>query len=86
MALGDSAVEVRRMLPGELPDTDRLDEIRHWHAVYTELWEGCLDICEGLAPADRELVLSRAQRFKAGLDHWTLRRRDHVLSREPSAV
>jgi hypothetical protein len=85
MALGDVAVEARRLLPGELPGTDNPDEIRHWHAVYAELWEGCLEICDGLAPAEKELMLSRARRFKAGLEYWT-QRRDQTLSRKASAV
>lgn len=86
MALGQEAVDCRRLLPGEAPESESLEEIKHWYAVYIELWQGCLEIAQGLPPSEKELVLSRAQRFKAGRDFWTQRRREYFLSREASQV
>jgi hypothetical protein len=71
MALGDVAVEARRLLPGEVPGSDNPDEIRHWHAVYTELWEGCLEICDGLDPPRRSSCCPVLAGSKRG---WTIGR------------
>lgn len=77
MQAGYATVGVRRLLPGEVPESQTLDEIRHWHAVYAELWAGCLEIASGLGPEDQALLLERAERFRAGLEFWTQRRRDY---------
>lgn len=81
MALSPVPADSRRLLPGESPATDNLDEIRHWYAVYAELWEGCLEICDGLPEAERAFVLERADRFHAGFQYWTERRREYFVSR-----
>lgn len=81
-------VDNRRLLPGEVPVTDNLDEIRHWHTVYAELWQGSLEICDGLPEDERANVLARAERFHAGFLYWTERRRAYFLARraEPALI
>ena len=80
MALGPGLVGMRRLLPGERPATENLDEIRHWYAVYAELWEGCLEICDGLPEGERAYVLARAERFHDGFLYWTERRREYFIA------
>ena len=79
---GAVMVDVGRLLPGEVPGTLNLDEIRHWHAVYAELWAGCLEISSTLGPEDSARLLKRADRFRIGLEFWTRRRREYFRDAE----
>jgi len=60
-----------RLLPGEIADTDDLEDARVWAAVYDELWAFL-----GRKAGDRD---GEFERFRQRLEHW--QRRCGELSR-----
>jgi len=67
-----------RLLPGEDPDTDLLDDVTHWVSVYSELIDsgwGLLDGGREPAPGvDSHLVEAHLRRLEGRLDFWLQKR------------
>lgn len=81
--------DVERPIIGENPDSESLDEARHWMTVYSHLVtleQDLLDLMAGLIPrmpdeAQKEaektnlpVLASQLERFKHRLEFWTRRR------------
>ena len=67
-----------KLLPGEDPNTDLLDDIAHWVSVYTELLDSGWELIEDgrdRAPAvDGDLIRAHLQRLEGRLDFWLQKR------------
>jgi hypothetical protein len=76
-AMPASPVEPR-LLPGEDPDTELLEDVTHWVSVYTELLDSGWGLVDGgrqvLNGVDDNLVLAQLQRLEDRLDFWLDRR------------
>jgi hypothetical protein len=72
-AMPASTVEPR-LLPGEDPDTELLEDVTHWLSVYTELLDSRWGLLDGrgrvLNGVDDKLVLAQLQRLEDRLDFW----------------
>jgi hypothetical protein len=81
----DAAIDPDRLLPGEDPDSELLDDAEHWEAVYTELLaakarilnttleqieEAKHRIAQRELETDQTLLLAEIERFQRRLRHW----------------
>lgn len=67
-----------RLLPGEDPNTDRLDDVTHWVSVYTELLDSGRALVDGgqdpSPGVDDRLIRKYLRRLDGRLDFWLHRR------------
>ena len=68
----------QRLLPGEDPDTDRLDDVTHWVSVYTELLDSGRALIDGgqdpSPGVDDRLIRDYLRRLDGRLDFWLQKR------------
>jgi hypothetical protein len=92
--------DLERAIPGENPETDSLEEARHWIAVYSklvELEQSLLDVLAQMIPsmphdAQREaqetnlpVLASQVERFRHRLHYWSKRRSELESGPPPSS-
>jgi hypothetical protein len=71
-------VDEPRLLPGEDPNSDLLDDVAHWVSVYTELLDsgwGLIEDRTGPAPGvDDQLLQAHLRRIEGRLEFWLQKR------------